>query len=179
LASSIYLPRLLLHNFGCGAQRTFIYEFMNGGRDSHDNEQNYGLVRDDGTPKPAFHSIRALMTALNDDGLPNVRVDAVRRVELSIANPPADLRQQIFTLRDGRVIVALWRACRSWDAGRGEDIANPPQVVSIGIDRDIVSAAFLRAENWSGWQTIKIMQRSVYLPIDDKVTLLRLAKHDV
>jgi hypothetical protein len=178
-AASIYLPRLLLYNFSFGAERTFLYEFMNGGPDARDNEQNYGLVRDDGTPKPAFHTISTLMRALDDRSLPAFARKDDRPVQLSFGNAPPDFRQQTFTLRDGRLIVALWRACRSWDVERGTDISNLPVMVSIGTGKNFTSAERLIVDDASHWQKAQMTAGFVDIPVNDRVTLLRLAEHDV
>ena len=56
-AAAIYIPRLLLNNFAAGVKRTFLYELLDEGMSPHDNEQHWGLVRYDGAPKPAYHTL--------------------------------------------------------------------------------------------------------------------------
>ncbi len=57
--SSKYIPRLFLEYFKRGVTRTFLYELMDE-RAKSDMENNFGLIRADGTPKPAFYALKNL-----------------------------------------------------------------------------------------------------------------------
>ncbi|HEY9895821.1 MAG TPA: PA14 domain-containing protein [Candidatus Sericytochromatia bacterium] len=61
-----YLPRLFLESFNAGAPRTFSYELMDQKADPSNSENNYGIIRSDGTPKPAYIALKNLITLLND-----------------------------------------------------------------------------------------------------------------
>lgn len=61
-----YLPRLFLESFNAGAPRTFSYELMDQKADPNNSENNYGIIRSNGTPKPAYTALKNLITLLND-----------------------------------------------------------------------------------------------------------------
>ncbi|XHX75852.1 MAG: PA14 domain-containing protein [Stenomitos frigidus ULC029] len=61
-----YLPRLFLESFNAGAPRTFSYELMDQKADPGNSESNYGIIRSDGTPKPAYTALKNLISLLND-----------------------------------------------------------------------------------------------------------------
>lgn len=65
-----YLPRLLLEYFNRGVERTYIYELIDRKPNPRKNRKllNYGLIRNDGSLKPAYHSIRNMIKILNDSG---------------------------------------------------------------------------------------------------------------
>jgi PA14 domain/Bacterial pre-peptidase C-terminal domain len=63
--SAKYIPRLYLEYFNQGVKRTFLYELMDE-RPQPDMENNFGIVRADGTPKPAFHATKNLISLLQD-----------------------------------------------------------------------------------------------------------------
>lgn len=71
-AHAKYLPRLFCEYFRKGVQRTFSYEFLDEWNKPGDREANFGLVRFDLSPKPAFHALRRLLALTAE---PNVRAD--------------------------------------------------------------------------------------------------------
>ncbi|WP_181357689.1 PA14 domain-containing protein [Stenomitos frigidus] len=61
-----YIPRLFLESFNLGVPRTFSYELIDQKADPNNSENNYGLIRSDGTPKPAYTVLKNLIGLLND-----------------------------------------------------------------------------------------------------------------
>jgi hypothetical protein len=170
LASSIYLPRLLLHNFGAGVRRTFLYAFMDAGQDPGDNEHHYGIVRFDGNPKPEYGCIRALLEALADDGVPSRQRRSLR---LSFPDAPPGMRRQIFALPYGGVVVALWQPARVWDADRGLDLEPPPTLVSVSAP-GALQAEQMTLDSHATWRPVVLAGGRTALPVRARVTLLRL-----
>ncbi len=66
-AQAIYNVRLGLISAGNGVDRTFFYDFYSDGKNPHELEQNYGLVRSDYSPKPAYFALQHLCTLLPGD----------------------------------------------------------------------------------------------------------------
>ena len=60
-----YIPRTVLENFNRGVQRTDLYELLDE-HQADNQENNFGLIHADGTPKPAFDALRNLIGLLND-----------------------------------------------------------------------------------------------------------------
>lgn len=58
--TSRYLPRLLLNSFNKGIDRTFLYEFADSGTNKNIVNDNWGLLNNDGSPKPAFYAVSSL-----------------------------------------------------------------------------------------------------------------------
>ncbi len=61
-----YIPRLFLESFNEGVPRTFSYELIDQKADPNNSENNFGLLRSDGTPKPAYTALKNLISLLND-----------------------------------------------------------------------------------------------------------------
>ena len=61
-----YMPRLFLENYNHGIKRTFSYELIDERANTTNGEDNYGLLRADGSPKPAFTALKNLISLLND-----------------------------------------------------------------------------------------------------------------
>ena len=170
LASSIYLPRLLLHNYGAGVRRTFLYAFMDAGQDPGDNEHHYGLVRFDGQPKPAYRCVRTLLEALSDDPVPLRSGPSLRP---SFPDAPAGLRHQVFVLRNGGVVVALWQPARVWDADSLADINPPPALVTVE-GAGAARAARMTLDEDAAWRPVALSGGRAAVMVGARVTLLRL-----
>lgn len=61
-----YMPRVFLENFNQGIHRTFSYELMDQWADYSNSEANFGLLRHDGSAKPAFTAQKNLIQLLSD-----------------------------------------------------------------------------------------------------------------
>lgn len=124
-AAALYLPRLLLHFFAAGLQRTFLYQLMDGGT-GPDSEQHYGMIYPDGTPKPVFSTLVALTQALADPGPPFTPGQLTVEIEPGV-------RSVLLQKRNGRYFLALWRPERCWDPVRHQDIAQTPRPATLQL----------------------------------------------
>ena len=179
LAASIYLPRMLLHNFASGVLRTFLYEFMDGGLNPTDGEHHYGIVHFDGTPKDAYHTIAALLVTLADRPGTGARSLPERAIPLAFSNAPADLRHLIFTRSDATVVVALWRPLRVWNVERGEDIPDATRDLLIVPGWSVARAEYMVLARTPVWNTLPVVAGRIEIPVGAAVTLVRLGIRDV
>jgi hypothetical protein len=170
-AAAIYLPRMLLNNYQSGIRRSFMYEFMNGGTDPNDGEQNWGLLHSDGTPKPSFHAIRRLLAAL---GNAHIVSGPDNGFGITARSPRADLRQIALQDDAGRRVLALWHAARSWSVSRARDIEVAAE--SVEITGGGLTALSMNVPNDDEqWRDLASSQTGVTVAVADKVVLLRLA----
>jgi hypothetical protein len=172
-AAAIYLPRLLLNNFAEGVQRTFIYELMDGGADPANPEHHWGLVRHDGTPKPAFNAIATLLGAMTDQ---TRSVGAMKPVTVRLREAPPKTKSLEFRKGDGSTIVAIWRAEPCWDRASAADVEVPPVEVLAVPDRPISAASLMVPNDGSAWTDLAPSRGGgLAVPVSGKVVLLRLA----
>jgi hypothetical protein len=68
IADGKYVSRLLLVDSIAGIARTYIYEFHDDGHDKVPWENGFGIIRYDGSPKPAFNAVRSEIHLLLDPG---------------------------------------------------------------------------------------------------------------
>ncbi len=69
-----YLVRtFLLARTSRSIERVFWYDFQNDGEDPGEAEFNFGIVRKDGTPKPAFAALKTLTSLVKDLGVTEFR----------------------------------------------------------------------------------------------------------
>ena len=148
LAAGKYMPRLFLEYFNRGFVRTFSYEFI----DQHDDpartdpEKNFGLLRSDGSEKPAYVAMQSLIGLLADPGAGFAPDSLDYGLEGEVDRVHTTLLQK----RDGRFFMALWLERSSYDTGarpnlpddfaaRG-DLEVPPQAVTLTLTRPFAAA---------------------------------------
>jgi hypothetical protein len=77
-----YLVRSLLMAYRLGFRRTYVYELMDQRNDPNDAEQNFGLVRHDGLPKPQFYAIKNLLEIV---GFTEAPAEVRRPIDVSVS----------------------------------------------------------------------------------------------
>lgn len=110
-AQARYTPRLLLEFFNTGISRTYLYEFIDQGSNSADRETSFGLLRADGSEKPAYSSLRNLITILRDPG-PGFAPGELR---YSLDGDSTRIQHTLVQKRDGRFYLILWQNAKSFD----------------------------------------------------------------
>jgi hypothetical protein len=135
-AMATYMPRLFLEYFRRGVARTFSYELLDEAANSNDREDNFGLLHNDLTPKPAFDALRNTISLLEDPG----PAFAPEALEYTLGGDRGDLRQLLLQKRDGSYYLVLWRAVDVWNAASRTPVAAPEGTVKVELQRSINSA---------------------------------------
>lgn len=159
LAMGKYLPRLMLDHFGAGVVRTFQYELLDEGTDEDEIEQNFGLLRHDGSPKPAFIALRNMIALLADPGPPF----APGRLSYSLAGDTSGVRRALFAKRDGRAYLVLWLDVPSYDAARGDLTVRPRRIVVRLATPPAAARVYLPLESAQGRARV---ERPVSIAVD-------------
>lgn len=109
--SAKYIPRVFLEYFNRGIKRTFLYEFLDE-RSRGDQESNFGIIRANGVPKPAFVALRNLIRVLNDP--PNTA--ATGTLNYSLSGNVRNINRTLLQKRNGDFYLVLWLQTQSSDA---------------------------------------------------------------
>ncbi|HEX7298390.1 MAG TPA: hypothetical protein VF257_05250 [Solirubrobacteraceae bacterium] len=114
-AAAAYVPRLYLDFFRAGVERTFLYELVDEWPDPRRDkrESNFGLLRNDFSPKPAYRSLRELMRLTS----PTARLGRLAPLPIAVEGG-GDLHWQLLQTAPKRYSVVLWRDVRVWDQHR-------------------------------------------------------------
>lgn len=115
-AAGVHMPRIHLEHFRRGLARTFTYELLDQ-RDTCQFEDSFGLVRNDGTYKPAFTSIRSMISLLSDKG-PGFTPG---KLDYTLTGGDAATRSLLLQKRDGTFWLAVWQQTKVWDGTRMVD----------------------------------------------------------
>lgn len=115
-AMATYVPRLFLDYFRRGIPRSFDYELVDEFPDAGltEPESDFGLLRNDLTPKPAFTALRNLIAVLTDGGGSSGFDPG--RLDFTLGGQLGRLKQLLLEQSDGSFDLVLWRSESVWDA---------------------------------------------------------------
>jgi hypothetical protein len=117
-AMARYVPRIFLEFFTSGVSRTFLYELLDQGSDLTEQEKNFGLIRRDGSEKPAYVALKNLISVLADPGPAFVP----GQLRYFVMGDTSGVRRLLLTKRDGRFYLVLWLDASSYDLASKADI---------------------------------------------------------
>ena len=113
-----YLLGLVLDEAAAGVARTYLYDLIDDGPDPQraNREENFGLFRFDGTPKPAATAIHNLTTLLAD-ATPRGRAVPLKPLAGTAVGVPYHHtgNAMAFDKRDGTQVLVLWNEQQIWD----------------------------------------------------------------
>ena len=137
-AAARYVPRMFLEHFNRGIQRTYAYEFIDLKPDPQrvDREKNFGLLRQDGSEKPAYRSLRNLIGLLEDPG-PAFEAGSLG---YSLGGETAGVRRTLLQKRDGRFYLVLWREVPSYETAARKDVPVPARRVTLNLNTSVAEA---------------------------------------
>jgi hypothetical protein len=132
--ASAYTLRTYLENFRMGVPRTYAYELIN--TNSSASDEDFGLVTNSGTPKPAFQALGAMTSILRSAG--TSASGAALQYSLSA---PSTVHQLLLTAANGRSVLILWNAVSTWNTST-LTATNPAPVsasLSLGSPAQVTS----------------------------------------
>ncbi len=127
-----YLPRLFLDYYAAGIARTYLYEFLDEGDDPTQREQHFGLLRTDGSEKPAYASLKNLIRLLADPG----PAFAPGQLGYTIAGDTSDVETLLLEKRDGRFYLAVWQQVPSFDQATRLEARVSDRRLHLGLARE-------------------------------------------
>jgi hypothetical protein len=131
-AAAKYVPRLFLEDFVRGIQRTYLYEFMDEKADPElgDNQQHWGLIRADGSEKPAFTALKNLIAELQDLNTPA----PAQQLSWSINSSNSSVHHLLLQKANGNLDLVLWQEVPSYDYRKQVDVRNTSEsaVLTLG-----------------------------------------------
>jgi hypothetical protein len=134
-AQGKYVDRIYLDYFNAGISHTSVYEIADEHVDMNNAEANYGLLRNDGSPKPAYTALKNLLGLLSDPG----GSFSAGSLNFSLSGATGTIRQSLFQKRDGRFYLVLWNDVQTYDtqAKRDRSNATVPVTVTFGTAHNL------------------------------------------
>ena len=118
-----YAPRVLLEQYMAGIRRTYLYELA----DNPYAGGSYGLLKADGTKKPAYLALQGLMHLLADAGSGY----APGTMAWSMTGNGTDLHHLLVQKRDGTFLLALWVEEPAYDVNALTPLTVPAQAAVL------------------------------------------------
>lgn len=137
-----YVLRTLLEQYRLGAARTYLYELVDQypDPDGTDQEANFGLFRNDWSPKPAATAVRNLMAVLGD----RRRAPRGQALDVAVTGGDAALRTMAFARAGGGFALVLWRPEPLWDHAAKQPVAVPDVPMRVTFGKPFAGARVFR-----------------------------------
>ena len=112
---AIYILRRILESEAVGVEHTFVYDFKDDGADPYSNEQNFGLIHNDLSAKPAYYALQRVTSTLA--GMSPAASAKQATMEIEPAAKPGRLGSRCYTFSSSNAattVVAFWDV-KPWD----------------------------------------------------------------
>lgn len=174
-AAGKYVNRLLLNYFNRGIKRTYVYELIDKKPEPSltEPQAHWGLLRHDGSPKPAFIALRNAIALLSEENAATTN-EIDNRLGFTLSGDTANVRHTLLQKKDGRFYLALWQEVNSYDRVKLEDIAVEPVNLELAIAEEVEEVNFYdplkqrdAVEQVSGENTLEVAvsDRPIFLEI--------------
>jgi hypothetical protein len=127
---AVYILRRILESEAIGVEHTFVYDFKDDGADPNSHEQNFGLIHNDLSAKPAYFALQRLTGFLA--GMPAALPAKQASIKIDPTQGELANRCYTFSSSDGQTtVVAFWEV-KPWDPNATTTNA----VITLPLARD-------------------------------------------
>lgn len=164
---ALYTPRTLLLAFNHGVQRTFLYELLD-----EVSSPGYGLLRCDGSEKPAFAAVKGLLNLLTDPGAKFVP----GKLNYTISGGDATLNHTLLQKRDGSFWLVLWSEQSSYDASVNQATPVTKQSILLSVSGSAIASQTVAFDATGMAISTQLSQPTQSLPIiiSDQLTMVHI-----
>jgi len=177
-----YIPRVLTEHFNRSRiQRTYLHIFQDFAKDidldakpADDWYQSFGLIRADFSEKPAYWSVKNLISLLNDRGSPFTP----GQLKYVLTGASGLVHRTLLQKRDGDFYLLLWHeipSCITYADGQTppQDVNNPPVSAVLNVSRssasvytDLANATYTTTDHGPGYE--------LAIQVPDEVIVVRI-----
>lgn len=124
-----YVPRLFGEYFNRGVARTYSYELVDQNPTS-DKESNFGLLRWDLSPKPAYTALKNLIGLLEPAGTAGFTPGST---DFTLTTSATRVRHTLLQRSDGSFCLLQWNDVATWSLANQRDIVNADVAVTLTL----------------------------------------------
>jgi hypothetical protein len=128
--SKYTLRTLFWSLFDADFERVMLYEMVDEPSANWTNGEHYGLLRSDLTPKPAYTSLKRLMSLLAE---PNASPFTPQGLSYSLSGSIANVRYFVLQKSNGTHYLVLYQDVPSWNTSADVEISNPNKSVTVNL----------------------------------------------
>lgn len=173
--AAIYLPRLLVtllthptHRF----EKVFPYEMLCSCTPNLAlREQTFGFLHQDGTKRPQYHAMKALLNTFKD----RRAVFTVKDIECAMSGKNPTVLHRVFQKSDGAYYILVWNNKAVWDPAKRQPIVVPELSETIRTNIMAGTAAILRINDPAPeWSSAGMTSGQVTLPVSTGISIVRI-----
>jgi hypothetical protein len=136
-----YTPRQFMYFlYTQGMERVFSYEFLNEWDRPADAEGNFGLLRNDLTEKPAYTSLKNIISMLEEPGANFTTGE----LTYNLFGDMKDIKQVLFQKSNGTFYLVVWQEVKSYDQIKKSPIDVPERELTLSLTNSILTANVYR-----------------------------------
>ena len=186
-----YMLRLFCEYFRKGIVRTYSHEFVDEfpDKEKQNREANFGLLRHDLTPKPAYTALKNLISVLAEKNMPkNFKPGTLDFTLMVSAQPGFDRVQNVHHLllqkSTGEFYLVLWHEIANEDTSvmPHRQITPPDMPTTIIFGKDSVRSAVLyrpnetlaKSTNGMAGTAAAIKNSQIQIAVPDRIIILKL-----
>ena len=132
-AQGKYLPRLFLEYFNRRVFRTFSYELIDQRLNPNNKEGNFGILRNNGSAKPAFLTLKNLITLLQDPG----KNFPLKSLNYSLSGNTINVHHTLLQKRNGNFYLIIWQEVPSFTLITKTDILVEKVPITLTLNTPI------------------------------------------
>jgi len=168
--SAKYLPRLLFEQWMHGIRRTYVYELVDLGGRFEDNA--FGLLRSDFSPKAGYNAISSLLHLLSDPG-PDFLVGDL---DFGLSGNLTNVHHLLLEKRNGTYYLGIWIEQLGYDVDGKKIQAVPAQSVTVQMKAALEITAYrLDAAGQMKAADLGVGQAHT-LEVSDRLTILEISR---
>ena len=167
-----YTLRLFLENYNYGIPRTFAYELINVYYSSTSLYDNFGLLRNDGSEKPAFVALKNLIGILKDSGA-NFTPQSL---DYFLGGNTANIHHTLLQKQDGRFYLILWQEVSGFNVNSRQTIKVSSQKVDVTLNTQIAKATIYTPTDSPNWTYQQSYPKQLSVDVSDRPVVIELSK---
>ena len=171
-AAAKYIPRLFLEDFAHGVPRTYLYELMDEAPDPGltNAQLHWGLIRANGSAKPAFFALKNLISELYDPK----QNEHLRPFSWMLNRNDPHIHHLLLQKSTGEYDLVFWQEISSYDVKRHTDIENPSVASVLTLARRARSIAVYDPVRQTEPIEVYTNEKSVLLQIPDQPLVVEI-----
>jgi hypothetical protein len=144
-AAAKYLPRMFLEYFNRGIDRTYNYELIDlkPNPAADEPEFNYGLLHNDGSPKPAFTAIKNAIAILKDTN----ESFSLQSLNYALKGNTNNVHHALLQKHDGTFYLIFWQEVLSYNVKKKTDILVSDRPLTLILKTPITRATIYQPTN--------------------------------
>lgn len=166
-----YTPRLVLEQFNYGIPRTYIYELINTYNDPGSLYMNFGLLRNDGSEKPAYKALKNLLNLLKDPGASFTPGS----LDYLLSGDTENINHTLLQKADGKFYLILWQEVSGYNVDTKKWLNVPSQKVTLTLNTDIAKATIYLPNDSASLKSSQTYPKQLDIDVPDHPVVIELA----